>query len=243
MLVANILCRIQCDDDLVLFKACIDSIFPVCDRILILSTDGNADGLWNLLPSCSASKVEIDQVETGFIEDQGFAAARNLLLANVNDGDHVLYVDADECHFPEQLQLLKDQILPITDDIGAHFIHFTLGSNAFEKFEARTIIVRKTKGTRWEGKVHEKLVHDDPNRYLFHSDYHYAHFGYVRDQSLIANHWKQYTALEGDDPNRIDQEYPDHQCLSHRLDSLLPFFGEYPSSIPPEWVWLKRIQL
>lgn len=245
MLIANMLVKIQCPDDAVLFKASVLSIVDVCDRVLILSTEGieSVRFLRDLLEG-HLEKVFFCSVPPGTVEERGFAYVRNILLDMVPVGDHILWVDSDEVHFPEQLLVIKEKVLPFKDEVVAHFIHFTIGANTYEKFESRRIIFRRDISTLWNGKVHEAASHSPtivPR--IFHSDYHYFHLGYCRDQSVIADRWKQYTALEGDNPDRIDQEYPDHRVLDHRLDSLITYFGEYPSTLPPEWVSSKMIEI
>lgn len=237
------LVKLSCTDDRILFKASIDSINEVVDKIYILSTQG-VDGMNDLHDILGThTGIDILQVPDDFIKTYGFAEARNILLDLVSEGDHVLWVDSDEVFFPEQLLVLKEKILPDYDDTSTHFIHFCLSTRFYEHFEKRVNIFRKTQGTRWEGKVHEKVVHEDGLRRLFNSSLLYHHYGYCRNQSLIAENWKQYTSLEGDNPERIDQEYPDGQCLDHRKNSLIPYFGEYPSTLPPEWVASKLINI
>jgi hypothetical protein len=242
MLIANMLVKLSCDDDRILFKAAVESITGVYDHILILTDlEKSMVELYDIL-KFSESNSRIFYTSPNFIEENGFAAARNILLEKVAVGDHVLWVDSDECHYPENLMEIK-KILPGYDDVKTHFIHFTLSSMFYEKMEARINIFRKTEGTRWEGKVHEGIVHGSKPRILFNSDYLYGHFGYIRDQKVVGDRWKQYLALEGNNPNRIDDEYPDQQVLNHRKDELLPYFGEYPSSLPVEWIRSKMIEI
>ena len=252
--ISNILLKIQCEDDITLFRAAIESTIDVVDEIYILDTTPKDSEYYCIftinddLYRWSADLMrEKEKVITTFHEPDyctlhGFAAARNYLLNQSTEDSFIFYHDADEIHYPEQLQLLKDSLRDY-DDIRAHFIHFCLGTNFFEKFEARTIIFRRYEGTHWEGKVHERVVHTNPNRRVFHAPYTYMHAGYIRPQSVIFDRWRSYSILEGQINPSVDHEYPDKQCLEHRRDSLLPYFGEYPSTIPTEWVKSKMVKI
>lgn len=241
-LIANMLVRIGCEDDKVLLKASVASILPVCDRIMILAC--GPDVIETLKPIETPNIVYIE-VESDFCSTHGFAEARNILLQSVRTDHYVLWVDSDEVHFTNQLQQIKNTVLATEkfDDIRTHFVHFTLGSNAFEKWESRINIFRKDTGSHWEEKVHERIVHGNHERKLFHSDYVYHHYGYIRDQEIVFQRWQQYAQLEGKDAVHIEHEYPDHKVLDHRKASLIPYFGEYPSAIPQEWISKKQIRL
>lgn len=247
-LIANLLTKIACPDDAILLKACLQSIIPVCEHIYILDGTDNSNAIAQLI-----EVIQMDYCYTNIhvirdtttIEKEGYAAARNILLDKVAVGDYVLWVDSDEVHFTEGLKQLKNTVLGQYDDVNMHFVHFTLGSNGYEKFEARTTIFRKEAESTWVGKVHEHIMHHPYKlpRKLFYSDYIYHHYGYIRNQELIYNKWRQYCDLEGTDKRRIEQEYPDHRVLDHRKNSLIPYFGEYPSTIPSDWILGKMVNL
>jgi hypothetical protein len=253
-LVTNMLLKIQCADDITLFKAAIESTIDLADEIYILDTTPKDseyyciltinDDLyrWSANLMREKGKTIVTYHEPDYCTLHGFAAARNYLLNHSPEDCFIFYHDADEVHYPDQLQFLKDN-LQNYDDIRAHFIHFCLGTNFFEKFEARTILFRRYPGTHWENKVHERVVHTDLNRRVFSADYHYFHGGYVRDQEVVYSRWHAYALLEGQKTPIVEQEYPDHRVLDHRRESLLPYFGEYPSSLPAEWVRNKMVKI
>ena len=250
-LIANMLVQINSEDDVILTKAAIESVLSVVDEIIILdTTPPGPDKRWIPIDSESnkpSEKITIMFGDLDFCTKQGFAEARNLLLKQSPDECHILWVDSDEVHFPDQLAqlrvLLETSTLDI-DDISMHFVHFCIGSNAYEKFEKRTTIFRKTSGTCWINKVHEKIVHADRStRVTFDSSYIYHHYGYVRDQEVVFSRWRQYGLLEGQTNPSVDVEYPDHKVLEHRRASLLPYFGLYPPTIPEDWIVSKLIPI
>lgn len=258
---ANMIVKIGCDDDKVLFTAAIASIGKVVDRILILDMTGEGDtylgDAMSFVPNDVKSKVLFLVELPDFCSREGFAAARNILLDKTPVGAYVLWVDSDECHFSKELaQLLQLVRKGFFDEVSTHFIHFCLGSNFYEKFEERRNIFRRFATTRWEGKVHERIVHDQPDLKIFYSDYIYHHYGYVRSQEYVFSRWYQYALLEGQTkPYEIEEEAgqtvpyfrgdkPDpSKLLEHRRSSLLAYFGEYPAELPQDWVKEKMITI
>ncbi len=251
-LIANILATVKSEDDRILLKACIDSIYPVVDKILILASKDEHFDEWAHL-----DKVSVFWRDPDFIEKNGFAAARNELLAKVPIDDFVLWIDSDEVAFPEQLKHLYDLLQSdsvFLDGITTHFIHFCLGSNAYERFERRLNIFKNHAALRWVGKTHEKL--NRPPYSVFHSDYIYHHYGYVRDQAYVFSRWRQYALLEGqENPYHVEEvdgeilpyfrderDGPD-KILEDRKKTLLPYFGAYPSVLPESWIRSKLIDL
>ena len=239
------LVKLESEDDSILLSASLSSTRNITDKVIILDTsiDQSKTELCKTICQNNCNNL-IFLHDSNIINRDGFAAARNLML-NVSDNDcYILWQDADEVHFTDQLLILRqlvDHSLSPLDDVSMHFVHFCLGSNMYEKFEKRTTIFRRTPDTHWENKVHEKIVHSPGIRSAFASACHYHHYGYVRDQETVFNRWRQYAILSGEENPSVDQEYPDHQVLEHRRKSLLPYFGEYPAAIPADWITRKLI--
>lgn len=251
--VTNMLFTLQNEDDLILFKASVESIASVVDEIVLLET-GRSDihpvkeGLFFLkdLP-CKVSY----EYDSSIIEDRGFAEARNNLLDRSPKDCYILWNDSDECHFTDGLQQLKDLVLSTEqyDAISTHFIHFCIHSNLYERFEKRTNIFRK--GTlRWIEKVHERI--DPIPKKIFSSSYFYLHMGYVRDPEYVFSRWNQYALLEGQTTPYVNEEVDGKtvpyfrlgregpkNILDDRLKTLIPYFGSYPASIPIKWIQSK----
>lgn len=243
MLIANMLVQIKCEDDRILFQSSLKSIYPVCDEIFLLDTSEEKNLVKSLIPATYIDKVRVASAPPDICYKEGFDVARNLMLPQVPIGAHILWVDSDEVHFSGQLQSIKDLLLSKYDDISTHFIHFCINSNRYEKFERRINIFRKkSEECRWVGHVHERIEHGAGSRSLYHSDYIYHHYGYIRPQEVIYDRWYQYALLEGQKNPSVEQEYPDKQVLDHRRASLLPYFGEYPKHIPLKWIESKMDQ-
>lgn len=259
-LVANILFTIKGEDDWVLFQAAINSIKNVVDRIVLLDTSPtddllNAKRLGEFLQSIECM---VDYRHDALILQEGFSAARNDLLARSPEECFILWQDSDEVMFPEGLQQIKDLLstqegtAKEIDNVSTNFIHFCLGSNRYERFEPRVNIFRR-KGAHWEQKVHERLVFDGPRK-IFYSDYHYHHYGYVRDQEYVFERWFQYALLEGQIQPYVNEEVDGKtvpyfrdgrenasKILEDRRATLIPFFGIYPEAIPMSWIQSKLI--
>lgn len=260
--IANIILTLDNEDDVILYKAMLGSIASVVDGIRILDTTletspffGKAIELAKDLPPFVERYVY--ESAPGFIKDNGFAAARNKPLALTPEGAYVLWVDSDEVHFTDGLLELKSRILAQEryDDISTHFCHFCIASNFYERYERRINIFRKWAGTEWQNKVHEKVVHAAGKvRPLFASDYQYHHYGYVRGQEYVFSRWYQYALLEGQltpyEGEEVDgktvpyfregREGP-NKILEDRKKTLLPYFGQYPAAMPPDWLQSKAL--
>lgn len=238
--VANMLVRIDCPDDVTLLLAAINSVAPVVDEIVVLDmtepfTEG--ENWYHSLAPDVQEKVTTLMERSDYCTTAGFAAARNILLMNSPKDCYILWIDSDEVMFTDQLQALRDTVLASGqyDDVETHFVHFCIGTNLYEKVERRVNIFRVEKGSSWTCAVHERITHPTFPRRVFHSDYTYHHYGYVRPQEIIFNRWRQYAILEGQQNPSVDTEYPDKQVLEHRRAGLLPYFGEYPVALPTEW--------
>jgi len=249
-LVANMMFSINGEDDRILLQSSIASILPAVDGLVLLETSTEKSLVSLELPK----SANISYCYNPDIITEGFAACRNSLLARSPDDCHILWVDSDEVHFTERLLDLKAMLVYDFDVITAHFIHFCLGSNVYERFEKRGIIFRR-EGASWANKVHELVVHAHPPQ-VFNSDYHYHHYGYCRDQEYVFSRWKHYALLEGQtNPYekeevegqtvpyfRGDRSGPD-KILEDRRKTLIPFHGTHPSDIPKEWLDKKNLQL
>jgi glycosyltransferase involved in cell wall biosynthesis len=77
----------------------LDSIRPWVDRILVGVDDRTDDD--------TVERLEAAQVEFQFFSFTDFAVARNLVLAQVPDGEWVFVLDADEVMLPRHGELLR----------------------------------------------------------------------------------------------------------------------------------------
>jgi glycosyltransferase involved in cell wall biosynthesis len=248
MFVANLLACVKSEDDKILLKACLDSILPVVDRVILGWDHTNPFPLG--FPEYKG-KIQIVPIPQTTIDTEGFALARNTLLNEVEIGDYILWVDSDEVHFTEELKALRQNIIdPETYGIiTTHFVHFCIHSNRYERYERRGNIFQKHPDTKWEGKVHEKLSSGLIPKPLFHSAYSYHHYGYVRPQEYVFSRWHQYAKLEGQENPYMAEEVDGkvvpyfregrkgpEEILNDRLKTLIQYHGEYPDSMPREWI-------
>jgi len=259
ILCVNMLVKIGCPDDEVLFRAAIESLLPAVDQIVLLDTSSDSGAVSRCLGGLDLQgKVDGRGYDPGIIEREGFAAARNLMLQNSPQDCYVFWPDSDEVWFTQDLLDLRPILESgVYDDIATRFLHFCLGANAVEKTESRINIFRRTPETHWVDRVHERIMHHgtcadaignpqsvvaQPRR-LFVSPITYHHYGYVRPQEFIYGRWAQYKELDGTKAASLAAEFPNEQVLEHRRGVLMPYFGEYPTALPREWVEQHTIQL
>jgi glycosyltransferase involved in cell wall biosynthesis len=153
-----------------------------------------------------------------------FAAARNLALSMVPDGDYVLIVDSDDVHYPEFEFEAKRLIDAGHDIITAHFWHLMITKDLVQSEPHREILFRKDSSVHFEGAVHERLIHPRKNPAL--ADTHYVHYGYVKPAEQIWERWKRYSQIESD-PFHYDSLNPD-EVFGERLAECKPFWREHP---------------
>ena len=141
------LCMIVRDEAAVLGR-CLDSAAGLCDEIVIVDT-GSED-----------RTKEIARRYTDRVYDyawrQDFAAARNFCFAQAT-ADYLLWLDADEVLLPrdaDALRALKGHL--DADAVCLRTVIPDADGNCALTF-ARTRIVRRACGFRWQGRVHEDL--------------------------------------------------------------------------------------
>ncbi len=126
-----------------------------CDELVVADT-GSSDATVQVAESSGARVVHVPWTDD-------FAAARNASLAACT-GDWVLWLDADDV-VPEQVQaalreakatLLSDALDAVTTPYRYAFSAET-GDCIYSLHRER--LVRRVPGLRWEGRVHEVLVH------------------------------------------------------------------------------------
>jgi hypothetical protein len=259
MIVSNMLVKLACEDDEILFAASVKALMPIVDKMVFLdTTPSGGTSVNNILSHLTAGTPHfaggVLLRDAEIIDRDGFAAARNEMLKETPMGAHVLWVDSDEVHFPFEFASIKEFLGRNPQyNVQTHFIHFCLGSNAYERFEPRVNIFKKTAEIMWENRVHEKLNFEGP---IYHSPYFYHHYGYVRPQEFVFGRWHQYALLEGQ-----KNPYKEEECegeivpyfrgtrdspskiLEDRRERLIPYFGLYPETLPQEWILNHQIRL
>lgn len=156
-----------------------------------------------------------------------FAAARNWALDLVPDGDFVMILDADECHYPEWESICQYYLVNGADSITAAFYHFVCYRDAVQAVFPREIVFRKYPNTQFVGRVHEQL--HTTRRQPVTADYRYCHFSYLRPQPNVFERWRRYSEIEGE-PNHYDGQNPDH-IIDDRVSVATRFTLEYPPAV------------
>jgi hypothetical protein len=159
--------------------------------------------------------------------DEGFAAARNMALDLVPDGDYVMILDADEVHYPAWKDICGYYLASGADSITAAFHHFVCYRDAVQAIYPREIVFRKYPETQFVGKVHEKLYTTRRNPVT--ADYRYCHFSYLRPQPNVFERWRRYSEIEGE-PNHYDGQSPEH-IIDDRVSVATRFTLDYPPAV------------
>lgn len=144
-----------------------------------------------------------------------FCDLRNLCLEHTNpNSDFITWQDFDEVFYPEDLDLVKNYLMP--EHIGAgkiwsYFYHTVIspfqvqvnvnkvkakqGLNLDDYRNSKDNIFSYNKNLRWEGDVHEHLHNLTSDREV-QSNLEYMHYGYCKAQWRIMLKWLKYALLE-----------------------------------------------
>lgn len=151
-------------------------------------------------------KLRYDSLKLDEHDHFSFAEARNACLDQTDEDDFVLLVDADDVHYPNLEQIVKDCIEAGVDSLTCHFYHLMVYKNLSQFVQPREIVFKNYAGTHFEKPVHEILI--NKKTWPMVSDYKYMHYGYVKPQREVFNRWKFYSDLEGD-YTHYDGQNPD----------------------------------
>ena len=195
-------------------KQCIESIYDCVDEIIVVANTNNQNS--DVLESYSKIKVYYRV----FVD---FCSARNTALSLTSpDMEYILWVDADEVHFPSKLA----EFISASNgyDIGvAAFYHFIKDFKHYQSIDERYILLRKGIFT-WTSKVDEyPLFAMQPKAYV--SEYKYHHYGYTKPQRELWNGWMERAKLLGDNSPWFKDDDPD-TILDSRI--VIDYKGEYP---------------
>lgn len=218
-------------DEAVRISACLDSVLPLVDEIVVYDT-GSGDDTRERAAAAGAIVIE------GYWDDD-FARARNAALAHCS-GDWVLSADADEI-FTGNRTLLLDCLR----DAGRNG-HLVLGVTATltnpdqngGDYQTRLPRVFRRTGALWSGRVHERIGHGSPSgpvpaldeRALsfVHEGYSDAEATSAKAQRNLALGLREVEQLQHeDDPQRLAQALFDVGRslvgMGLRSESLAPF--------------------
>ena len=153
-----------------------------------------------------------------------FSEARNLSLEQAEVGDYLIWVDADEVHYPEFEDVVTASIDDGADAINVSFYHLWMYKDRCKLVEPRRIVYKNYEGTRWVNSVHEALLHN-AQKYV-NVPYTYVHYGYLRPQRELFQKLNGYAVREGDLDRYVDQD-PD-EILTPHLESCFKFSFPHP---------------
>ena len=130
-----------------------------------------------------------------------FTGLRNECLARTNPDAHYWHwIDSDEMYYPEDLDVLKNDVVKDRLDfrqIWTYFHHFMIHPWQIQDMATKDNFFRFTPKVRWHGGVHEH-VHPDslPEGHCFQSEVEYLHYGYVRQQWRTCLKWLHYDWIQ-----------------------------------------------
>jgi hypothetical protein len=209
-------------------EAALKSVAWVDYVVVITTACASGEGMRNRVicrETVPVGKLFMEAMPGDFCQD--FAAARNLALTRVPDGDFVLILDADEVHYPEWKDICGYYLAKGADSITAAFYHFVVYRDAVQAVFPREIVFRKTPETQFVGRVHERL--HTPRRNPVEADYRYCHFGYLRGQANVFERWRRYSVIEGE-PHHYDGQSPEH-IIDDRVSVATRFTLDYPPAV------------
>lgn len=133
-------------------KNCLESVKEVCDEIIIVDT-GSTDKTKEIAKQFTENIYDFQ-----WIDD--FSAARNYAFSLATK-DYILWLDADDVVPKEELQKfkkLKENLQSNVDAVSMNYIT-AIDSNGNPTFYyRRNRLVKRNKGFKWIGPVHEYLA-------------------------------------------------------------------------------------
>lgn len=130
-----------------------------------------------------------------------FTGLRNECLNRTNrDATYWHWIDSDEIYYPEDLDVLKNDVIKDRTDIRqvwTYFYHFMIHPWQVQDKCSKDNFFRFTPNVRWYGGVHEH-VHPDslPSGEVVQSGVEYLHYGYVRQQWRTCLKWLHYDWIQ-----------------------------------------------
>lgn len=153
------LCMIVKNEEHTLDK-CLSSIRGIPDEIVIVDT-GSTDRTKEI-----AAKWTPHVYDFAWIDD--FAAARNASFQYATKR-YIMWLDSDDILKPEERDKLEQLKATLGEDVDAVSMKYEIpqdDSGRIVSHTTRLRLVKRDKGFRWKGVVHEDLSLDGPYRYL-----------------------------------------------------------------------------
>lgn len=144
------LCMIVKNEEAAL-ERCLSSVRELVDEIVIVDT-GSTDKTREVAASFGAEVFEFPWVDD-------FAAARNHAFGKATK-EYVMWLDADDVILPKDRQLLAETLNTLNPAVDSITMPYHIGVNPDGKITfslRRNRIVKRERGFRWIGAVHEYL--------------------------------------------------------------------------------------
>lgn len=189
------------------------------------------------------------RLQIGESQWQNFAQARNHTLAMLPpQTEWFMRLDADEVHFPEQLQILTRQLLPaLSPRVGMLDCYSQAFAFSWDYLlplvRRHDFLIRYHPGMRWERGIHEQLSGRQGIRvaapYLFH---HYATLN--APQVLIKKHqnYDRLTAAEPSLPPNPFHADTAAAWLGYYLPQILKYRSGLFPELPRHWAHNPKLQ-
>ncbi|QHW34048.1 glycosyltransferase family 2 protein [Paenibacillus rhizovicinus] len=144
------LCLIVKDEEDVLAR-CVDSVKAAVDEIVIVDT-GSTDATRSIAAAYTKCVYDFE-----WIED--FAAARNYAFSKATSA-YILWLDADDVLLEQDLQKLLALKSSLSSDVDTVSMDYHLSKDEYGTVTSalrRNRLVKRSRGFRWIGAVHEYL--------------------------------------------------------------------------------------
>ena len=224
-LVTVSLCMIVKDEEQAIGR-CLDSVKDLVDEIVIVDT-GSTDRTKEIVRRYTDRIYDFQ-----WIDD--FAAARNYSFGQAAM-DYILWLDADDVLLEEDRKKfvrLKEQLDPHIDAVTMDY-HLAFDANGNVTFRTkRHRLVRRERGFRWVGAVHEYL---EVRGNILHSDVAVTHRGDGRDPERNLRIYDQRLA-RGETFSPRDLYYFANELCDHRQYDRAVYYYEKFLDTKKGWV-------
>jgi hypothetical protein len=169
---------------------------------IILCDNGSFQPVLDLYKDWTDKFKEHDcQIKLFHSNSKDFTSLRNECLARTNKcADYWHWIDSDEIYYPEDLDILKNDVVKDRKDIKqiwTYFFHFMIHPWQIQDVCSKDNFFRFSPNVRWYGGVHEHVRPDSlPQGMVVQSGVEYLHYGYVRQQWRTCLKWLHYDWIQ-----------------------------------------------
>ncbi len=196
---------------------------------IILVDNGSADFIHDKVYSIWKEEFKNVDCDLKIIKSDlsVFCDLRNLCIENTSkSSDFIHWIDSDEIYYPEDLDFVKQYIMPQEGIkmIWSYFYHFMINPfnvqingdaikskrqlNLMDYLISKDNIFAYTKDLRWKGGVHEHLFNQKDGRVVDNTEskLEYLHYGYTKLQWKVFLKWLRYDMIEHGHVNGYKKE-------------------------------------